>query len=193
MFKLKGDKDQLPSLKKQLPLLFISLMALASACFSSSQQADKAKIIQGFAQSLEQQFRDVPQMDIAHYLKHKNSPSLVLVDGRSPTEQAVSMIAGALTQREFEAALKDSRGGSLKNKKIVIYCTIGARSSRYAQSLRKKGLQAYNLHQGILGWAWAAQNFEKDGLKTKKVHVYNKAWNFLPEDYEGVYTHVPAK
>ncbi len=47
---------------------------------------------------------------------------LVVVDVRSPEEQAVSMIDGAITCGEFEARLEAYEGAT-----VVAYCTIGQR------------------------------------------------------------------
>ena len=74
-----------------------------------------------------------------------------------------------------------------KNKKIVLYCTIGNRSGRYAKKLRQQKIESYNLVGGILAWAWdEGQLIDSQGL-TKRVHVYGARWNLLPNSYEAVY------
>ena len=61
------------------------------------------------------------------------------------------------------------------------------RSSKFATKIKKQGFNSFNLKSGVLGWAQNKGMFESKGKKTKKVHVYGQAWNFLPEGYEGVY------
>ncbi len=56
--------------------------------------------------------------------------SLALIDVRGKSEQAVSKIPGAITQREYEADPE-----SFAHKKLIVYCTVGGRSSVLYQSL----------------------------------------------------------
>lgn len=46
-----------------------------------------------------------------------------------------------------------------KDKKIILYCTIGRESIELAENLRKKGYNAYSLSGGYM--AWLADNFEE--------------------------------
>lgn len=115
----------------------------------------------------------------------------LLVDVRTEEEIKVSKIKGAITRKEFESILNnspDSLPESLKGKKIVSYCTIGERSSEYTIELKKRGLNAFNLKESILGWSQRQLPLtDPDGKETKKVHVYGEAMNLVPSNYEGVW------
>jgi rhodanese-related sulfurtransferase len=115
-------------------------------------------------------------------LQMKRAGNIVLVDNRTRKEQDVSMIPSAISQQEFE-----NNKDRLKNKRIIVYCTIGFRSGRYSQKLKKQGFDAYNLVGGLLMWAHKGQPFVKDGTETYKVHVYGKKWSLLPKGYEPVH------
>lgn len=115
--------------------------------------------------------------------------NLVLLDIRQPDEQAVSMLPRSITTREFAERF---RKGVPKEKRIVVYCTIGFRSGQYAMQLASQGIRAENLEGGVLAWSHVGGPFEvRNGAgmatATRRVHVYDKGWNFLHPDYEAVW------
>ena len=107
----------------------------------------------------------------------------MLVDARTPEEQAVSMLPGAITQQEFERRAEDFKG-----RRVVAYCTIGYRSGEYTEALRADGWDAHNLSGSILAWTHAGQPLETpDGAPTKRLHIYGPKWDLAAEGYETVY------
>ncbi len=100
--------------------------------------------------------------------------SYMLVDVRTPAEQAVSRIPGAVLAGEadpasfpeVQAALRDGRS-------LVLYCTGGYRSARTAASLRERGVSALNLHGGIIAYANGGGELVNDSGLTNRVHGYN--------------------
>ena len=60
------------------------------------------------------------------------------------------MLPHAITTAEFAARF---RHGIPKEKRLVVYCTIGYRSGKYAQELAKQGIKAENLEGGVLAWS----------------------------------------
>ncbi len=162
--------------------IYVLLISFLTSCLSPEKKLNKAQIIEGFASTIEKQFKEVPQMTIENYLQLKDQEKLVLVDVRNEEERSVSIIPMAISQKQFEA-----HKSQFKRRKIVAYCTIGSRSSKYASHLRNQGFKAYNLRESVLGWALRGHPFEKNGSPTKRVHVYSRAWNFLPNKYEAIY------
>lgn len=79
----------------------------------------------------------------------KNPPpaTFLVVDVRSPQEHGVSLIPGAITKEQYENDVQTHSG-----KTVIPYCTVGARSERYAQQLSKQGVDALNYKESILGW-----------------------------------------
>ena len=105
--------------------------------------------------------------------------SVVLIDVRGQSEQAVSKIPGAITQQEYEAG-----PASFANKKLVVYCTVGGRSYLYARKLVAAGIDAKNYRDGILGWCRAVLPLETpDGRATNEVNPYWRIFR-VPEQYE---------
>lgn len=112
----------------------------------------------------------------------KYQDRFVIVDVRAKAETDVSIIPGAITQAEFLKTHKQHQG-----KAVLVYCTVGFRSGKYAKKLRKKGWNAWNYEGSILDWC---QNqlpvVTKDGKKTKRVHTYNSSYS-VAKGYQAVY------
>jgi rhodanese-related sulfurtransferase len=124
----------------------------------------------------------------ADLMKILDDTDLVLIDVRQPKEQEVSMLPHALTTAEFAEKF---RHGIPKEKKLVVYCTIGYRSGLYAMELAKQGIHADNLEGGVLAWSFAGGKFlakDPNGAlaETHRIHVYAPEWNIVHSDYIGV-------
>jgi sodium/bile acid cotransporter 7 len=107
---------------------------------------------------------------------------VVLVDVRSPREQAVSMLPHAVPHHVFLKNLPAYQG-----RRIVAYCTVAYRSGKLARKLHERGVRVANLRGGILGWLHAGGKVHRDGMPVKAVHVYGKKWDLAPGDYLTVY------
>lgn len=168
-------------MKKLLTHLIIGFIAL-SCIDPQSAAKNKRKSVQVMAEQISVKFPKAPQLSIEEFLKWRSSnQTLVLVDVRAPRETKISMLPGAITKKEFEEnQLK------YKDHVVIAYCTIGYRSSEYVQKLKKKNIDAHNLKESLLGWAHRGLSFTSAGVETKKAHVYEEAWNFLPAGYIGV-------
>lgn len=124
--------------------------------------------------------KEIAPQDVADLQK---SGELVLVDVRTPEEQAVSMLPGAITAEAFAAA-----EGTYREKTVVTYCTIGARSGIYADELRQKGFDVCNMKGSLLAWTHAGLPLkDAEDHDTKRVHVYGKKWDLAAEGYEAVW------
>ena len=79
--------------------------------------------------------------------------NLLLFDVREPQEYAVSHLHGARPARSRDEALKALQNVS-PNQRIVLYCSVGYRSSDLAGFLMKRGFtKVYNLEGSIFAWA----------------------------------------
>lgn len=124
----------------------------------------------------------VPSIEAEALLRRIDDPDLVLVDVRTPAEQAVSMLPRAITQEEYER-----RADELAGRPVVTYCTIGVRSGEYAKELLARGVEATNLQGSILAWTHAGGTLIRDGEPTRQVHVYGPTWNLAATNYQGVW------
>jgi rhodanese-related sulfurtransferase len=159
-------------------LIFISGILLQS-CINPGTTADPEKVVESMARALTKKFPQIPIIEVKELTQ---SAPYILVDVREQREINISMIPGAISQKEFE-----SQKDIYKNKLVVVYCTIGVRSGTYTKKLIEEGFKAKNLKGGVLAFAHAGFKFVNKGKETKNVHVYGEAWNLLPKTYNGIY------
>jgi rhodanese-related sulfurtransferase len=148
---------------------------------NQSELAKKQQMIEMFEGYKKGAFADVPDITVEQ-MQSDSTKDYIIVDTREKKEQKVSMIPGAITQKEFEKNKKKYKG-----KTVVAYCTIGYRSGVYAKKLNKKGVTAYNLVGGVLSWAHEGNEFVCDSGSTRNVHVYGKDWDLAPEEYQATW------
>ena len=73
-----------------------------------------------------------------------------LVDVREPHEWEAGRIAGA---RHIELERLASAAESLdKERPVLFYCRLGARSGMAAQAFRRAGFEAYSMDGGLTAW-----------------------------------------
>ena len=127
---------------------------------------------------------NAPWLSLSEFLEQSEREEWIIVDARAKRERDVSIIPGALSAKEFEARKARVDG---YDRHILVYCTAGCRSARYAQELLKQGFKAFNLRGGILAWALEGKTFvTPSGEITRQAHVYSGEWNVLPPGYESV-------
>lgn len=167
-----------------LSAAIIFLLSSCDSATSSPKSSDAVRNeIEAAYQSYRKDFPDVKEATPQEVLTLQEAGPTVLVDVRTPEEQAVSMLPGAITKDAFEAAQNVYR-----DQHIVAYCTIGARSGVYADTLRKKGLDVFNLKGGILAWTNAdLPLIDNTGKETNRVHTYGRQWNLVGEGSESVW------
>jgi sodium/bile acid cotransporter 7 len=171
-----------------LPLAASVLVAVTcAACKPQTEtpmtQAARQNKIDSLYEGYRNDFPNVVDVTPQELARLWESGNVVIVDVREAREQAVSRIPGAITKEEFEAHLDDYKG-----KTVVAHCTIGYRSGVYAKELKARGIDAKNLAGSILSWVNAGQPvIDAEGKETRRVHVYGRTWNILPEGYEPVW------
>jgi len=103
---------------------------------------------------------------------------VLIFDTREKGEYEVSHLPGAryLGYEHFEGS---RLSGIPKNAKIVLYCSVGYRSEKIGERLKKMGFtQVFNLYGSISEWVNHGFLLEKSpGRTTWEVHTYNKEWS----------------
>lgn len=109
--------------------------------------------------------------------------SVLLVDVRSEAEYAVSRLPGAIHLEDRQALLAYARAHP--DADLVLYCSVGVRSSRAAQWLETQGVShASNLEGSIFEWHNRGLRMANEQGETSQVHGYNLFWRsrYLSED-----------
>ncbi len=134
-------------------------------------------------QNIRRRFPDVRQLStqqLSEWLAKTNAqPRPILVDVRRAEEFAVSHLSGALhvtTVAEVETLRRNPA------QPIVVYCSVGYRSSALAEKLQKGGMtNIWNLDGSIFAWANEGRPVFRGAevMASPKVHPYNKKWGQL--------------
>ena len=86
---------------------------------------------------------------------------LQLVDVREPYEREAGYIEGS---RHIELVQLSARAGELdRERPVVFYCRVGARSQMAAQAFRAAGFQAHSLRGGLVRWTEERQPLVPEG------------------------------
>ncbi len=119
---------------------------------------------------------------LAHNVKEvlpNNIPkdsTIVFLDTREKKEFKVSHIKNA-TWVGFSSFNLKKINTIPKDKKIVVYCTVGYRSEKITEKLVKSGYtNVSNLYGGIFEWVHQNQTVVNDKGVTEEVHTYDKVW-----------------
>lgn len=110
--------------------------------------------------------------------------SYLLVDVRPVAEWSISHLAGAFRSEDAGEVLAEAHRRHLD--RIIVYCSIGERSSRLAERIlgRNPDVLVFDLAGGIFTWACEDRPLEDaSGQATRLVHPYDATWGaMLPAD-----------
>ena len=170
---------------------FLIGVTLASAVMVAPEAAAQWPF--GGPQSLDRIEQNVAEdhQDIAHIetsdliALRESGKRFVLLDVRERREYDVSHIPGAVhvdpsaSKADVQALLM----GASPDTEVIVYCSVGRRSSRLGSRLADKldGRQISNLRGGIFAWHNEARPLEDVQGATDAVHPYNDRWGKLVE------------
>jgi sodium/bile acid cotransporter 7 len=146
---------------------------------SDSEKRDK---IEAMYQSYKKDFPGVPDIQIYDAMRLLQEGKALFIDVREEKEQQVSMLPGAVTEKQF---LKNPE--KYRDRTLIGYCTISYRSGKLAEKLNAQGIILLNLKGGLLAWVHAGGKVYDQSGETKRIHVYGKKWNLGPVGYEAVW------
>jgi rhodanese-related sulfurtransferase len=152
-----------------------ALAALLAAACSFREPPEWAAVLA----DVRARFPGVPQVPL-------DAPAAerpLLLDARSSAEYAVSHLAGAVHAPD-EAAALTALAGVAPAREILVYCSVGVRSSALAEELRARGFDAANLEGGLFAWAnaglpivWMAADGADE--PAERVHPFDARWGAL--------------
>lgn len=112
---------------------------------------------------------------------------IIFLDSREKEEYKVSHIKNAIWVGYNDFDIERVKNVD-KDKKIVVYCSVGKRSEDITEKLMKAGYKnVSNLYGGIFEWVNNDKPVYKDQEITKQVHAYNKTWGIWLSKGEKVY------
>ena len=131
--------------------------------------------------TLRQRFAKVRQLstaELSSWMEQTNRPAPLLVDARAAAEFAVSHLSGAQraeTVDQVKALLPRT-----PPPPIVLYCSVGYRSSDLATKLLRAGVtNVYNLEGSIFTWVNEGRPVVRGTQRVREVHPYDEKWGQL--------------
>jgi rhodanese-related sulfurtransferase len=102
---------------------------------------------------------------------------VIYLDARERDEYQVSHLPGAawIGYSDFDLMRLSALP---KDQMIVVYCSVGYRSSKIAAQMRKNGFtRVFNLWGGIFQWYNSGRKVVNDAGETDALHMYNTEWS----------------
>ena len=126
--------------------------------------------------TFEEMANDMASKEIPLIHVEELDSTCILLDTRSYREYEVSHIEGAIWVGYDEFDISKLASIS-KDKKVVVYCSVGYRSGKIGEKLAKAGYsKVFNLWGGIFDWVNKGKPVVNDTGATNHIHGYNKKW-----------------
>ena len=128
-------------------------------------------------------FPEVPQLSTERLAELLEADAdVVLLDARSTEEFETSHLRGAVRATNTRAAREAIKGRGEKPI-VVVYCSVGYRSSRLAQRLRALGIEnVFNLEGSLFKWANENRAVYRGSTQVRRVHPYDEDWGELLDE-----------
>jgi len=165
-----------------LAFAFVTLMGQQSLSSSDLSDAAKHQKVESMYDGYKTNFPAVLDLTPRQAMDLIADQKAVFIDIRQPEEQQISMLPGAITEKEFLSNYK-----SYQDHVKIAYCTISYRSGVFVENFQKRGIPVYNLRGGILAWVHAGGKVYDQTGETDRIHVYGQKWNLAPKRYETVW------
>ena len=102
---------------------------------------------------------DIDPERVADWLAE--DPDLQLIDVREPYEREAGHIGGS---RHIELQKLTSLASTVERERpVVFYCRVGARSGMAAQAFRAAGFEAHSMSGGLQRWAAEGRPLSPEG------------------------------
>jgi rhodanese-related sulfurtransferase len=124
---------------------FLVALSLLSACSKSPSESGSTQTTQATG--------SIEQVDAAQFKKLTESPNALVLDVRTAPEVAEGHLPNAVNIDIYGSDFMAKVQELPKDREILVYCTVGARSQQAAEILSKQGFaKVYNLDGGIVSW-----------------------------------------
>ena len=158
--------------QKIVLLLYIILPTFMSIGFAQSEvKVQDQKFDKKLQRLLKHDVNEVVPSDV------NGESDIVFLDARELKEYETSHIDNAkwIGYKDFELNRVEKIP---KDKKIVVYCSVGYRSEKIAEKLEKDGYtNVSNLYGGIFEWKNEGNSVQNKKGQTEDVHTFNKNWS----------------
>jgi rhodanese-related sulfurtransferase len=145
---------------------------------SSGMMGQSSGISSDFQKEIENYLDKTISTITVEQVSAMDSGRFVLLDAREKEEFQTSTIPGSqyIGYDDFDI---ESVSHLPKGQPIIVFCSIGYRSEKIGEKLKKAGYgRVFNLYGSIFAWANAGLPLlTPTGEKTEELHTYNKKWS----------------
>ena len=107
---------------------------------------------------------------------HQVYEEVIILDTREKEEYSVSHIPGAIHVGYSDFSI-DDLNDLAKEREIVVYCSVGYRSEKIGEHLKKAGFKhVRNLYGGIFEWINQDNLVVDKSGPVKNIHPYSPFW-----------------
>ncbi|MCP4268692.1 MAG: rhodanese-like domain-containing protein [Candidatus Brocadiaceae bacterium] len=165
-------------------ILILMSVVTGIATMPGCSQNQEALTWPDVIRNIRNKYPDVNQLqtdELHSSLSGPKSETIILIDARTKEEFQISHIPGAKNMPYNKNPLKHLT--DIKpDSPIVVYCSVGYRSSILARKLHELGFKkVYNLEGSIFKWANEGKPLVQEQTTVYKVHPYNTNWGRLLE------------
>lgn len=124
--------------------------------------------------------KSIPYISVEELRMFQMNDTVTILDAREPEEFEVSHIAFAknIGFKDFSEDEKQLKKLN-KNIPIVVYCSVGIRSEKIGEKLKKAGFtNIKNLYGGIFEWKNKGYPVvDSTKAETENVHAFSRVWS----------------
>ena len=164
---------------------FMSTLSYQPSIVMAMNDEAKKEVVIDMYEDYKADFKTVADISPLEATALTKNEKVVFVDVRSKEEMSVSMLPGAISQKEYLESRERFRDHTL-----VAYCTIGYRSGMFAKKMAETTNHSdriYNLRGGLLAWVLEGGKVYDGKGESRRIHVYGKRWNYPPAGYESIW------
>ena len=164
------------------PALSDSVATMDSSRAPQTDVAERPRAWERAVRLVREAFPEVPQMttrQLAAIRANDAVPDILLLDARTADEFNVSHLPGAMLASNTRMAL-DALEANNPERTVVVYCSVGYRSSRLADELRARGFEnVFNLEGSLFQWANEGRPLYRGEERVYEAHPYDEEWGQL--------------
>ncbi|WP_026913988.1 rhodanese-like domain-containing protein [Christiangramia portivictoriae] len=159
--------------------VFSFIMVLATSVYSQSSLDELLKKYNS---------GDVSYTSVEQLRMDQLNDEVIILDAREREEYRTSHLRNSrfIGYDHVNLSLLDTVS---RDKKIVVYCSIGIRSEKIAHKIQALGFkEVRNLYGGIFEWKNAGfPVFDQEEMETEKIHTFSKHWSKYLKNGEKIY------
>ena len=170
-------------MRNTIPLIVVAVLAVYSP--AGEVWADGQRCLNDLERNVALDHPKVLSMTAEQFeARLAEREQVVVFDVREKAEFDTSRLPGAIRVEPHlsAAAFMKLHGDAVAGKTVLLYCSVGVRSSRLAERIDGAvrgagGRGAYNLRGGVFSWHNTGRKLENVTGGTDLVHGYNRPWS----------------